>query len=397
MAGLLQYLTVAGTIHLDADEVSMPNISIDAQGRGIRIDGKGEFRSVSNVETLQVDLKGSVQGLDKLRDWVGQPLPSTETITVSAELRGDERQKLNLGNIQVKLTDPAVSAALSGEIRNLGKSPKLILNFDVEVRDARPFLTHYPDLPMDWLEPLVTELLPAKGWGKLRSAEMQNGRTVHSIEKLEILSGAGLKSRVTGRVDHLFTRQWDGSVSARVYGELEEGVLPSVHADLVEWGGYLDSAAEVSLSGQGIAVDRVHARLISGYSETSVSGKIESLSPFETTGLELTIDRPHLDNLLVEGVWPALVRDIPAQGKLVFKNAGQPGQVSLDLNMADSDLSGHLYLPPANDEKSESGNAETSITGRFTSQNMDLVQLLLPPEDSHGFPSPGPHPVTLAG
>ena len=385
MAGLLQYLTVAGTIHLDADKVSIPDIRVDAQGRGIRIDGNGEFGAVSNLETLQVDLKGHVQGLDKLRAWVGQPLPSTETISVSAELHGDEWQKLNLRNIQVKLEDPAVSAALSGGIRNLGKSLKLILNFSVEVRDPGPFLAHYPDLPMAPLEPLVAELLPASGWGKLRSAEMQNGEVVHNIENLEILSGAGLKSRGTGRIDHMFTRQWGGPVSFRVYGELEEGVLPSVHADLVDLEGYLDSAVEVSVSGQGIAVDRVNARLVSGYSETRVSGKIESLSPFETTGLELTINRPNLDSLLVEGAWPALVRDIPAHGKLVFKNAGQPGQVSLDLKMADSDLTGHIYLPPANDEKSESGNAGTFITGRFTSQNMNLVQLLPPSEDSTGF------------
>ncbi len=385
MAGLLQYLTVAGTVHLDADEVSIPDISVNAQGEGIRIDGKGEFGSVSNVETLQVDLEGSVQGLDKLRDRVGQPLPATETITVSAVLYGDEWQKLNLGDIQVKLTDPAVIASLSGEIRNLGKSPKLILNFGVEVRDAEPFLAHYPDLPMDSLGPFVTELLPARGRGELRSTKIHNGGVVHSIRKLEILSDAGLKSRVTGRIDHLFTGQWGGPVSLRVYGELEEGVLPSVHADLVDLGGYLDSVAEVSVSGQGIAVDRVNARLISGYSETSVSGKIESLSPFETTGLELTIDRPHLNDLLVEGAWPALVRDFPVHGELVFKNADQPGQVSLDLKMADSDLTGHIYLSPVNDEKSESESAGTAISGRFTSQNMDLIQLLPPPGDSPGF------------
>ncbi len=382
---LVQDLTVAGTVRLDADEVSIPDIRVDAKGPGIRIDGGGEFGSIGNIETLRIDLKGSVQGLDKLSDWAGQPLPPTDTITVNAELRGDERHKLNLGSIQANLAGSAVDATLSGEIRNLGKSPKLILNFDVEVRDAEPFLAHWPDLPMDRFGPLAAELMPVRSLGNLRTAQTQDGGVVHSIEELEILSRSGLKSRITGRIDHLFTHRWGGSVSLRVHGELEEGVFPPMHANLVDLNGYLDGAAEVSVSGQGLVVDQVDARLISGYSETRISGKIESLSPFETTGLEVRIDRPRLDDLLAAGVWPALARDIPVQGELVFRNAGQPGEVSFDLKAADSDLTGHIRLPPENHEKPESGNTEPPISVRFTSRNLDLVQLQPVPEDSPGI------------
>ncbi len=385
MARLVQNLTVAGTVRLGADEVSIPDIRVDARGRGIWIDGGGEFDSVGNVETLRVDLKGSAQGLDKLSDWAGQPLPPTETITASAELRGTAVGKLNLGNIQVKLKEPAADATLSGEIRNLGKLPKLILNFGVEVRDAGPFLERWPDLPMDRFGPLAAELFPARGLGKLRTTETPNGGVVHSIKELEILSESGLKSRITGRIDRLFTSRWAGPVSLRIHGELEEGVLPPVHDDLVGLEGYLDGSAEVSVSGQGIAVDQVNARLISGYNETRVSGKIESLSPFETTGLEVVIDRPRLDDLLAAGAWSVLARDIPVHGQLVFRNAGQPGEVLFDLKSADSDLTGQIYLPSENHEKTESGNAETSTIIQLTSQNMDMTQLRTVPEDSSGF------------
>ena len=382
MAGLLQDLNITGTIHLTADEVSIPDLRIDAAGQGIRIDGTGEFGSINHPETLKVNFKASVQGLDKLSDWVGQPLPSTETIAGSANLYGNAQQKLTLGNIQLNLTDSAVSAALSGEIRNLGKSQTLAMDFDVELRQADFILGHYPDLPM---KQLVTELLPAKGRAQLRSVEMQNGRISHSMENLELSSDADLKGRVTGHIDHLFTRQWGGPLSISVYGELDERSLPSVHSDLVDLEGYLHSTAEVSVSGQGLTVDQIDARVISGYSETRVSGKIENLAPFETTGLELIIDRPSLDALLVEGAWTALVRENPVSGRLGFKNAGQPGQLSLDLKVADSDLTGHLYWPPANDKQSESGNTQTGMTGRFTSLNMDLVELLKKSGDSPHF------------
>ncbi len=382
MAGLLQDLNITGTIHLTADEVSIPDLRINAAGQGIRIDGAGEFGSISNPETLKVDFKASVQGLDKLSDGVGQPLPSTETIAGSANLYGNAQQKLTLGNIQLNLTDSAVSAALSGEIRNLGKSQTLAMDFDVELRQADFILGHYPDLPM---KQLVTELLPAKGRGQLRSVEKQNGRISHSMENLEISSDADLKGRITGRIDHLFTEQWGGPFSISVSGELGERSLPSVHSDLVHLEGYLHSTAEVSVSGQGLTVDQIDARVISGYSDTRVSGKIENLSPFETTGLELIIDRPSLDALLVEGAWPALARENPVSGRLGFQNAGQPGQLSLDLKVADSDLTGHLYWPPANDKQSESGNTQTGMTGRFTSLNMDLVELLKKSGDSPHF------------
>ena len=382
VAGLLQDLNITGTINLTADEVSIPDLRIDAAGQGIRIDGAGEFGSISHPETLKVDFKASVQGLDKLSDWVGQPLPPTETIAGSASLYGNAQQKLTLGNIQLNLTDPAVSAALSGEIRNLGKSQTLVMDFDVELRQADFILGHFPDLPM---KQLVTELMPAKGRGQLRSVDMQNGRISHSMENLDISSDADLKGRVTGHIDHLFTRQWGGPVSISVYGELGERSLPSVHSDLVDLEGYLHSTAEVSVSGQGLKVDQIDARVISGYSETRVSGKIENLSPFETTGLELIIDRPSLDALLVEGAWPALARENPVSGRLGFQNAGQPGQLSLDLKVADSDLTGHLYWPPDNDKQSESGNTQTGMTGRFTSLNMDLVQLLKKSGDSPHF------------
>ncbi len=385
MTSLAHNLTVAGTVRLDADEISIPDLRVDAKGSGIQIDGDGEFGSVGNAETLRVALQGSVQGLDKLSDWAGQSLPPTDMITVSAQLRGDERQKLNLGNIQANLESPAIGATLSGEIRNLGKLPKLILNFGVEVRDAEPFFAHWPDLPMAQFGPLVTELLPARNLGKLRTAKTQDGEVVHRMEDLEILFGSGLKGRATGSMDHLFTRHWNGSASLRVYGELGEGVLPPVHENLAGLQGYLDGVAEVSVSGQGIAVDRINARLISGYSETRLSGKIESWSPFQTTGLELMIERPHLGDLLAEGAWPALSRELPVHGKLVFKNVDQPGQVSLDLKMADSDLTGHIYLSPVQDGKSEAENAGTAISGRFTSQNMNLIRLLSAPRDSPGF------------
>ena len=382
IAGLLQDLNITGTIQLTADEVSIPDLRIDAAGQGIRIDGTGEFGSISHPETLKVDFKASVQGLDKLSDWVGQPLPSTETIAGSANLYGNAQQKLTLGNIQLNLTDSAVSAALSGEIRNLGKSQTLAMDFDVELKQADFILEHYPDLPM---KQLVTELLPAKGRGQLRSVELQNGRISHSMENLEISSDADLKGRVTGHIDHLFTRQWGGPFSISVYGELGERSLPSVHSDLVDLEGYLHSTAKVSVSGQGLTVDQIDARVISGYSETRVSGKIENLAPFETTGLELIIDRPSLDALLVEGAWPALARENPVSGRLGFKNAGQPGQLSLDLKVADSDLTGHLYWLPANDKQPESGNTQTGMTGRFTSLNMNLIQLLKKSGDSPHF------------
>ena len=375
-AGLLRYLTVSGTARLDAAEVSITDMAVDAQGPGIRMDGEGEFGSVGNLETLRVDLRASIQGLDKLHAWTGQPLPATEAITVRAELRGDEWQKLNLGNIRMQLTDPAVSATLFGEIRNLGKSAKLILNFDAEMQDTGPFLERYPDLLTDRFGPLVAELFPARALGQLRSTEIQNGGVVHSIEKFDIFSDAGLKSRISGRVDHLFTSRWSAPVSVRVYGELARGILPPIHAALVELAGYLAGTAEVSLSAQGVAVDRVQARLISGYSETRVLGKIESLSPFVTSGLKFVIDRPRLDDLLVAGIWPSLVRDLPIYGELVFSNAGHPGRVSLDLKMADSDLVGDIYLPPANGKKTQSEDAETLVSGKFSSQNMDLVKLL---------------------
>ncbi len=377
VAGLVHNLTVAGTVRLDADEVSIPDIRVDAKGQGIQIDGSGEFGSVGNIETLRIALQGSIQGLDKLSGWVGQSLPPTEPVTISAQLSGDERRKLNLGNIQANLEDPAIRATLSGEIRNLGKSPKLILNFETEVRDAEPFFSHWPGLPMDQFGALVTELLPARSLGKLRTVETQDGGVVHSMEELKILSGAGLKSRVAGGIDHLFTSHWSGSASLRVYGELEEGVLPPFHDDLVALHGYLDSAAEVSVSGQGIVVEQINARLISGYSETRVSGKIESWSPFATTGLEVMIDRPRLDDLLAAGAWPALARDVPVQGQLVYRNVGQPGEVSFDLKVADSDLAGRIYLP---------AETSTSTSIQFTSQNMDLIQLLpASPKDSPGF------------
>ncbi len=387
IAGLLQDLNITGTIQLTADEVSIPDLRIDASGQGIRIDGKGEFGSISDPETLNVDFKASVQGLDKLSDWIGQPLPSTETISGSANLYGNEQEKLTLGKIQLNLTDSAVGAALAGEIRNLGKSQMLAMDFDVEFKQADFVLKHYPDLPM---KQLVTELFPAKGRGQLRSVEMQNGRIRHSMENLEMSSDADLKGRVTGRIDHLFTRQWGGPLSISVSGEPGEKSLPSVHSDLVDLEGYLQSTAEVSVSGQGLTVDQIDARVISGYNETRVSGKIESLSPFETTGLELIVDRPSLDALLVEGAWPALARDNPVSGRLGFKNAGQPGQLSLDLKLADSDLNGHLYWPPANDKQSESENTQTGLTGRFTSQNMDLTQLLKKSGDTPHFFSQKP-------
>ncbi len=385
LSGFLQYLTVAGTAYVDANNVSVPQVSIDAQGPGVHIEGNGELGSVGNTATLRVELKGSVQGLDKLRDWAGQPLPPTEAITFSAELRGDERRKLNLGNIQVNMVDPAISAELSGEIRNLGKSPKLILNFSAEIREAQPFLKRYPGLSTERFGALAAELLPARVLGKLRSTEIQDGGVVHRIEKLEILSDSGLKGRATGRIDHLFTGQWGGPVSFRVYGELDEGVLPPIDADLVDLRGYLDSVAEISVSGQGIAVERVQARLISGYSETRLAGKIESLSPFATSGLELTAYRPSLDDLFVEGAWSALARDIPVHGKLVFSNVERSPRVSLDLKMADSDLSGDIYWSVPSDAKSGSGNGEPLISGDFVSQNMDLVQLLPARQDSPGF------------
>lgn len=369
----LDNMTITGVAHIAGNDVSIPDIIVSAMGEGIQIDGKGAFASVKNPETLQVDLEATLQGLDKLSGLAGQSLPSTEAMIVTGKLHGDNQGNLSFGSIRLNLEDPSVSANLSGEIRNSGKSPMLDMDFDFQFDSPDWILQHYPDLPM---KQLVTRLLPARAKGRIRSVKMENGKINNRLESFEILSHADIQAKLTGQMDHLFTSQLAGHALLTISGEFDGASLQFDDSDQIfssAMGADLNGSMGIRVSSQGIVIDDIDVTMISGDSSANVSGKIESVSPFESTGLELIMSIPNPGSLfsLADS---DLATDTPLHGKLVFTNANQSRQISVDLNMADSDLTGSIHLP-----LEKQGDR---IVGKFVSQNMDLTRLLKKSEDS---------------
>ena len=372
----LTEVTASGVIRFHGEGVSIEGLGIQATGVNLEVEATGQVQNLRPLSGVDVQVNTRVGSLQVLSGWLdrGQVLPETGRIDLQGRLISSEQGGLDLIEVRGDLAGGASTVKVMGAIRDVAGSRIA----GSRIADLRI------DGHLDGFD-LVAGLFPKIGWfdrlepllpiqGRVRF--VHEGQSVFHLNEISINSLSGPMT-VLGQGSLTSFSPLDGQFELTLSGELNEQNRPfenrwMLNASILS--GAFQGRARLDVNGDRVRIDGIHLALDTPDSSMELTGQVDRLTPFQSDHMRLQLDLPRLGDL-VGGVGRIFQEDNAVSGEIVFRNDLEGQYYAVDLQVADSDLSGMITV------EAQTGRSETAsqkqLSAKLASRRLNLTRLLV--------------------
>ena len=350
--------------------------NIVVNGEGVKAIASGEIPDLSSLQSMQLDISGEVDDIEKIYGEEPWKLPKIKPIAFDMKLIGADDGTWNIEDVHARTKDAeqdieAQDIVMQGTIKDLAERQLVDLQVSVKV----PFQDVVAQLSEQSLFRGLSQEI-----GRINTAFRVTNARDEAWSVSEIKGGAewqGAALSMHGGLDSL--SPLSGELSVQVFGEdsWRSRLLSDLSIPLaVRSFDRISSRFKVVFQENTTSVKNLDLFFNAGDGVIKIMGGIDSLYPLRSTGLRLMVESDDIASLLPEP--SALKQGLSANAALDFDIDEDEISMSGALTIGDSDIAGELSLQTSESDK---------ITYFFQgdSENMHLGELLKEEGESDRF------------
>ena len=356
---------------------TLENLNLALAGEVMDATVTGSIADLFRLKGINLDLKGHIRSLADFSQLLEKPLPETAPLEVSAQFTAEQGAK-GLGNVVAKVEGEWLTAVVEGRVGELRGLKGIDAGLSVSA------------LSLASIGNLAGISLPAIG-PLNASARIRSRDTSYELTDINaILADEALEVHLTGAITDLLAVQGVDLELAATTPSLAR-LVQFVDVELPDTGSFEVQASVRAKSGIA-APTALSARVISETLSGSIEGTVAELKALDGLDLKVALDAStlaavgHLTGATLSPVGP-----VTANAKLVASN----GRLTLDpfdLTIGTSIFDGSLeYVGHVDDL-----DAKGAIRGRFTSEHVNLNEILGIELEIDGYAQPEQPPEEAA-
>jgi len=354
---------------------------IDLVGRlpGIKLDGVAFYSLSDGFDSMTIEIQGQADSAKSIGKAFRKNWPDTSPVLASTVLRKSADENWLLDDFHVEVVEDDLEIAAHGSVRVFGIGDIGMFNIKATAGQST-FMEKISK--SDFLQSLVSPIVPLRGTAGLHLEREPNGRILFDLRSIEIESEVSDDlASATGYLDSIQSPNRKGLLSIRIRDSQGRysGLLDAEH---VERHPILAESLEADLNlvfdkGQ-VQINDLSVNLLNDDARIEATGSFETLNPMITQNLNIDFKVQELSQLN-RFAKNSRFQKVPAEGQLkVANNPDGIVEVHLKGKLREQDLTGEFKV-----DYSPSGKHD--IEGYLQTHEFSIEKIFQPKEKDGPF------------